>query len=207
MKERPILFSGPMVRAILEGRKTVTRRVVKLPKTFATYGGWDEDGWPVVEDDGGDWSRVRCPYGESGDVLWVRETWGLGTRPDPGCGWVDGVEYRADCHYLEGSDILPLNVVDLPEDEGRWRGRWHPSIHMPKWACRLRLKVTDVRPERLKDITTADIHLEGFQPEPGSSYGQMRHDFAVGWAALNATRGYSWASNPWVWVVSFEALP
>ena len=202
-KERPILFSGPMVRAILRGHKTVTRRIVD-PKKFS---GWDwsdhpEDkanGYPFVEDEYGvsHSALSLCPYGKSGDILWVRETW-----------QDDGREFR-------------YRATDFGECPGYIRPlviKWRPSIFMPRVACRLTLRVTDVRVERLQDITEAQAIAEGVDE---FSYAKAGLNFDLGkhqqtrdplqayqwlWDDINAKRGYPFDSNPWVWVVEFERI-
>lgn len=176
MSEHPILFSGPMVRAILAGQKTMTRRVVNgealkwlTPDTFP----------PAFV---ADWNGL-CPYGVPGDLLWVREAF----MPRPGFERVSRPHYRAD------------------DDRPEWRGLWKPSIHMPRWASRITLRVTDVRVERVQEITEGDAVREGVQaiPEAPASLTD-RTAFASLWDSLNAKRGHGWDVNPWVWVVSFE---
>lgn len=179
MKERPILFSAPMVRAIVAGTKTQTRRIVKP--------GVLEDGWPIA------YAAERCPYGAPGDRLWVRETWAKAGEVG------DDIEYRAD-------NPDPLGA------------RWRPSIHMPRWASRLLLEVTAVRVERLQDISEDDACAEGVQELDGTldelalyarakKMGECATDsrvwFAELWDSINGTRA-PWASNPFVWVVSFK---
>lgn len=205
MHERPILFSGPLVRAILEGRKTQTRRVAKIKL--------DKHGFVEGElDDPAD----HCPYGAPGDRLWVRETWGVGTRPCPRRGWVDGIEYRADVDYLEDEyDVLPLRVVDPPDgvELDSIRGGWRPSIHMFRWASRIDLEVTGVRIERLQDITEEDAKAEGVTPFPydpeGDCWtdGKHRTAFNYLWGEINGwTWPKGWDANPWVWVVEFRRV-
>jgi hypothetical protein len=193
MKERPIIFSGPMVRAILDGRKTMTRRVVKpQPK---------RQGPILAMDD-----LPRCPYGAPGDRLYVRETWRLSAHLDgcsPSKAWnADSkqglvplaIQYRADSHVELGAY----------GDKISWTwGRWRPSIHMPRWASRIQLEVTGVRVERVQDTSEADIIEEGCPREYllGSNW------FRPLWDSINAKRGYNWKSNPWVWCVNFEVLP
>lgn len=161
--ERPILFRGEMVRAILEGRKTQTRRVVKL-RHGSPYCivGERSDGatWPMWFDpnQGPDYHPEVCPYGKPGDRLWVRETWGVVEGEDGASRWV---AYAA----------TPGQTRRAPEDSALKRC-WKPSIHMPRWACRLVLDVTDVRVERLQDISDADALAEGistvaFRPDDG----------------------------------------
>lgn len=186
MKERPILFSGPMVRAILEGRKTQTRRIVK----------------PQPIDSG----RFHpCPYGHPGGSLWVRETWGL----DAYTGDMQfSIKYRAggDSYVTErnGSDEwVPIyqRYIDGCGLEDNW-GRWRPSIHMPRWASRITLKITGARIERLQDITTKDAVREGVAYDVSKPDGDPVSRFQKLWNSINKDRA-PWESNPWVWVVSF----
>lgn len=179
-RERPILFSGPMVRAILEGRKTMTRRVVK-PDIV--------NGLDICRIDGPiayiDWETGDsyapsdvAPY-QPGQTLWVRETWARVSDwadVDPAVGLYDGYIYRADW----GCDESP---------------KWRLSIHMPRSAARLFLRVTNVRLERLQEISDEDAVKEGCADLAG---------FRAVWDALNAKRGFGWGANPWVWVVEFE---
>lgn len=224
VKERPILFSGPMVRAILEGRKTQTRRVVKPLKTSGLIR-WN----PVILNGSGGWSDehgspIKCPYGKPGDRLYVRETWGVGTRPDPWQGCVDGVEYRADLEYLEDGDDLELNT-EPDIDYSKYSGRgWRPSIHMPRAACRILLEITDIRAERLQDISEQDAIAEGvenfqwldphteeikpaflnYMPTGYRSMMTAKASFESLWHSINGPE--SWNQNPFVWVVEFKKL-
>lgn len=188
MKERPILFSGPMVRAILDGRKAQTRRVVKgfeIERLSSNREFRAASPYPLAEDLGGLQHYVLltsgllvglpCPYGKAGDRLWVRETWGHDRR--------DGaVIFRAD---------VEERVLNS-------RG-WKPSIHMPRKVCRLMLEVASVRVERLMDITEADARSEGVEADPCCCIAYRRL-----WDSLNEKRGYGWKVNPWVWVVEFR---
>lgn len=214
-RERPIIFSGPMVRAILDGRKSQTRRVIK-DRGWHVANELDDDGWPVVEDDEmpGTWVKIACPYGRPGDRLWVRETFGIWHRGDttPGGHSYDPVvEYRAD-----GEDPL---IPDAP----LWEPfKWHPSIHMPKWAARVWLEITGIRAERLLDISEEDAVAEGVYYDtsvdpsgpckwrvPGTSIGvdSASGAFLQLWDFINAKRAPADAS-PWVWVIEFDgALP
>lgn len=224
MKEHPILFSGPMVRAILAGRKTQTRRVVKWRpydegQAFDFTGieaghyatGHPEHGWVLrTRGRGGVWNDLtepeRCRFGQPGDRLWVRETWAI-FAPDPAGrpGWrMSGCEeviaYRAD-----GEMTLPPGV------------RWRPSIHMPRWASRLSLEVTQVRVERLWAINEDDARAEGVElvDDPRAKCVRMgeaaarpyRYEFRRLWESINGKReGASWSANPWLWVVGFQPL-
>jgi hypothetical protein len=167
MKERPILFSAPMVRAILDGRKTQTRRVFRQAAGPSLDIDVDEQlgvavlswlhgpgpGHEVQERT----ARHTCPHGKPGDLLWVRETWGVGTRPCPARGWRDGIEYRADC---AGGEPPPLHEFPERELESIRRG-WRPSIFMPRWASRITLEITKVRVQRLQEINGEDAAAEG----------------------------------------------
>ena len=205
MAERPILFSGPMVRAILEGRKTQTRRTCK----------------PVQPNSDGIWPAGRvpdCPYGAPGDLLWVRETWAhyqcvdhirradgraFSEVSDGLAGYkADGFEgiedFRKHVKLMSGS---ACESVEINGD------RWRPSIHMPRWASRITLKVTDVRVERLQQISEADANAEGvvrheWEYDNGEGPETDRAAFECLWSHINGAD--SWAANPWVWVVSFE---
>lgn len=186
--ERPILFSGPMVRAILEGRKTQTRRVVTKPVVLD----WLDQFLPefVAAPE-----NHLCPYGFAGDRLWVRETF----AGDNLCGWV----YRADHPNAD------IKAGELDDGEQSLR-RWVPSIHMPREASRLKLEVTGVRIERLQDISEADAKAEGVCCAPGHPHGaadQHRGAFRALIESLNGKRGFGWATNPWMWVVEFRVVP
>ena len=207
MTDRPILFSGPMVRAILDGSKTQTRRVVKpQPASGARSSPFVPSG---IEDGHG--RAIVCPYGAPGDRLWVRETWqSCGTGPyEDGC----AIRYRAD-------DTIRVQRFD-PGADGPAPAptkAWRPSIHMPRWASRLTLEVLGVRVERLQAITEEDARAEGtprndigrFLPPYPNTAGWMHalDAFPGWWDAFNGRRpGCSWEANPWVWVVSFRRLP
>jgi len=195
MKERPILFSGAMVRAILDGRKTQTRRVVKPQPQYGDVAGlfasWQfrkprEDGfylWPNAREH----IHAICPYGQPGDRLWVRETWGY--NPDfPGM--TSLACFRADPeHKYDGI-------------------KWKPSIHMPRAACRLMLEITGVRVERLNDCSEADAEAEGIAflrevPDVDETL-TARQLYECLWDGINGAS--AWEANPWVWVVEFKRI-
>ena len=223
MKEHPILFSAEMVRAILEGRKTQTRRVVKpqpiireccgavvgpakwLSKTGRVVYNCDYEPSPFSE---------ACPYGQPGDRLWVRETWATVNAYD----------------QVKPSDIpkgdagrwprVWHRATDAHEQEYRQKyfGKWRPSIFMPRWASRITLEVVSVRVERVQGISLEDIKAEGVFPGLRASiedwsissirddYYQFLVDFEWLWDSINAKRGFSWSSNPWVWAVTYKLL-
>lgn len=177
-KSRPILFKGEMVRAILDGRKTQTRRVIKSTQktSWLLDGDWS-DGFIKDPDN---YLHRDCPYGKKGDFLWVRETF----WESDGCYF-----YRADGH----------------DDFERWK----PSIHMPRMASRISLRIVDIRVERVQDIGMEDIKAEGveFSYQPLQNvFESYRIEFESLWDSINAKRGYGWDENSWVWVVEFERV-
>jgi hypothetical protein len=183
MKERPILFSAPMIRALLAGTKTQTRRVVKIGKCPDT--GCQLAPCEIAGERGLGLYRL-CPYGAPGGRLWVRETWNTFE------GWA-GYFYAADDYSFGiGADDDPDHI---PEHAVRWR----PSIHMPRAASRITLEITTVRVERLQDISEADVEAEGvllddIAPPYWRSYREL-------WEQINGAG--SWDANPWVWIVEF----
>lgn len=191
-KERPILFSGPMVRAILEGKKTQTRRVVR-PQPEIIPGAPALQAWLEVVDDG----TIPCPYGVPGDRLWVRETWG---RTDYE---YDGPFQNCTIYRADGESGLSDVTAN----------RWRPSIHMPRWASRLTLEVVDVRVERVQSISNTDAEAEGVAAWAKAYCSQRPRDelqpwayFQLLWDSINKSRGYGWDANPWVWVVEFRRV-
>lgn len=223
MKERPILFTGPMVRAILEGRKTVTRRVVKPQPDF--LGSMVDPNTPFKTLDAGLHARITCPYGEPGDRLWVRETW-----TDVNMCGAPALAYRADediRDLMEEPGFLDdrgaFNYDDprvKPYPFACWyaeldQARWRPSIHMPRWASRILLEITAVRVERLQDISEEQALAEGVHGEPCDHARQACSDigcwgdtakgaFGFLWEQLNGAG--AWQANPWVWVVEFKRV-
>ena len=211
MKERPIRFSAPMVRAIIDGSKTQTRRVVKGWVPCKPENDGESDVWQVYNGDTVAFTFL-CPYGKPGDRLWVRETWAETDRHDG----TPVVAYRAGgCIGVgrtqrDGPDHLIRAFAwdDAPEGGIRWRA----SIHMPRWASRILLEVTDVRVERLQDISEADAQAEGVKVDGNGhavrddvvNVGGARTAFAELWESINGPD--SWATNPWVWVVEFRRI-
>lgn len=205
-KEHPILFSTAMVKAILEGRKTQTRRVIKpqinadevgaVGKSFFTPDGMVSirgvhDGVPGCE-----WFR-KLPYGLKGDLLWVRETFRLQNFARPNGRFSADICYRAD-------GAIGERVGNLSDNE---RIGWRPSIHMPRWASRITLEVTGVRVERVKDITLDGVFSEGITAAAASSVNRNPVGYFRNlWDTINAKRGYGWDVNPWVWVVEFKRV-
>lgn len=178
---KPIIFSTDMVRAILDGRKTQTRRVVK-PQPYEGENpidtNWYKDNAPDL------WATHQ-----PGDIIWVRETWARisdWTDVDPEVGIPDGYIYRAD--WRDGAESP----------------KWRPSIHMPREAARLFLRVKDVWVERLQNITEGEAAKEGCCTNWDEYPKTNTQKFQDLWDLINAKRGYGWDTNPWVWVVEFE---
>lgn len=195
IKERPILFSGEMVRAILDGRKTQTRRVVKPQPSQSEYepeslyisgrtterqehnGKVIAKGSPYYATTSVIEFAKRCPYGQPGDRLWVRETFASMFKDEgPVC-------YRAT-------------------ESGMHSGPWKPSIFMPRWASRITLEIVSVRVERLQDISDADAQEEGCYPDDVNPSCGAIYRFCRLWRDINGED--SWDANPWVWVVEFR---
>lgn len=212
MKERPILLSAQMVNALRQGRKTQTRRKCKrqpTPELFqtsyrlrqnypnpgtSTWWTADKDQlFPVLID------GVDCPYGKPGDKLWCKETWAANWMYND----VRANEARTNPR-LEGDNLWFRADGDLPGTHG-WssnlRGKWRPSIFMPRWASRILLEITAVRVERLQNISNEDALAEGVELRgklrPWALYREL-------WESINGPG--SWEANPWVWVIEFKVL-
>lgn len=227
MRERPILFSGPMVRAIMSGTKNQTRRIVK----FGKHERWPEDLRSAHQDGQGNWifwdadtpdlaeftkkaypngGGYPCPYGIPGDsLLWVRETWAT----------------NYDLDHVKPSNLEPYHHLtpiyykaDGPNlhngyELGYLAKSWRPSIYMPRWASRLTLEVTGVRVERVQDISEADAIAEGVESwaaaycsrNPENKLDPVEY-FGLLWNSINSARGYGWENNPWVFVVEFRRI-
>ena len=221
VKDTPLLMKGPLVCATLEDRKTQTRRLngldaINLDAGHPSAHMWKYQGVePVSLDhlfmfaDGINTELIKCPYGKQGDRLWVRETLGNDGDGD----WL----YTADNKYLS---------MDAPNE---WRDKQAhkislPSIHMPRWASRINLEITDIRVERVQEISEVDGWAEGCKKgmptdnggyfpaeEPHPTGGTIGWDdpqewFSDLWDTINAARGYPWKDNPWVWVVEFKRV-
>ncbi|MCW7609078.1 hypothetical protein OM392_14465 [Serratia bockelmannii] len=220
MKERPVIFNGEMVRAILDGRKTQTRRVMKVqPKPSETRPGdfWFSSkklesmvhvsdftpGNSPIADCHLFFQEHCCPFGQVGDRLWVRETWAEAGASAPNL-----TLYRSNYPAH-----VPAGYENVPEAEDI---RWRPSIHMPRWASRILLEITAVRVERLNDISEEDARAEGISdggclncgdsepcgcasPDPDAT-----DAFAYLWQSIYGLE--SWYTNPWVWVIEFKQV-
>ena len=219
-KERPILFSGPMVLAILDGRKTQTRRVVKFvqfDRSDTPGYDWHFRGTAKGTKKSSLWQDLRhnqlldiCPYGKPGDRLWVLETWNvlnaatseiIQPKPRPGiCALAYAATEQQRHNEYPNSGLIT---------------RWRPSIHMPRWASRIDLEIIGIRVERLNEISEKDAIAEGAERpilSDGCVGGQAVHpmagSYAEGfrtiWESINGPD--SWSANPWVWVVEFKRL-
>ena len=211
MKERPIIFNGPMVRAILSGTKTQTRRVLKPDGKYRLDVVCPADGGPP-----------RCHYGHPGDRLWVRETW-QGPLIDEEL----EEEFYQSSDYFKKSAFCTYRAtgsLDAINADGEELG-WRPPLHMPRWASRITLEITDVRVERLKDISEADAIAEGvqgypFRPEDGwpictgymvgdddgktTLHPKPQDPYRLLWESINGPG--SWNADPWVWVIEFKRI-
>lgn len=194
MSEKPILFSGPMVQAILDGRKTMTRRVIKPQPEAKLYQYMSRNEFYEADGDDPKYeTQHNSPYGVKGDRLWVRETWAQLCEADELTGKCD-IAYRAD---------------DWPTDEpgpDYIKGTWRPSIFMPRWASRITLEIVSVRVERVQDISDTDCEREGVDLANASIPGYLRERFKRLWNSINAKRGFGWDANPWVWVIAFNLV-
>jgi len=204
--EKPILFSTEMVKAILDGRKTMTRRVKgldlinqrsnrtwRIGKTTIAGRTW----WEAAVD-GSHSYRVDCPYGQIGDRLWVRES----------LKW----EFPDNAIYTTDNKKVLIGGSGINEwAKWEWRKQRLPSIFMPRWASRINLEITNIRVERLQDITPEDAVKEGAEYMPAADLRKERLTvsqivFAGLWDKLNAKRGYGWDKNPYVWVIEFRRI-
>lgn len=207
MKEFPMLFNAPMVRALLDGSKTQTRRIMK-PQPFR------EDY--MAENGVRRQFATLAPYGQAGDRIWVRETFQGplfdGDRMD---------EFRCDSTKFETPEFCAYaadggGAPEFQDADENLVCRWRPSIHMPRWASRIQLEIVSVRVERLNDCSESDALAEGVKGEPcdhvrlsceeiGCCGPTARGMYAALWDQINGAG--SWAANPWVWVIEFKRVP
>jgi hypothetical protein len=235
---KPILFSAEMVRAILEGKKTQTRWVMKVhpwPDATVEVGPYhlhriDRNGesqpgpasfgaiWDHQDIVNGGDAGLRCPYGAPGDLLWVRETfcahWGEPPHDAPqSYRIVTGDELppieqeNGDLYQPVSSDVM--TVWYGAQGDKPLHMEWKLSIHMPRWASRITLRITDIRVERLQDISEDDAKAEGcdsavWEDEAGNGVNSYRESFALLWDEIKGPG--AWDENPWVWVVAFERV-
>lgn len=246
MKARPIPFSGPMIRALIDGSKTKTRRMFKYPKWSDESAGIEfsgiNGGPAVLSIESGCFADVPCPYGVPGDLLWVREAWRVANRYDSkrprdipvrACTLFYEIggsraNYEEDGELRWGDE--PNGWPARREDRPLWVGRYRSARFMPRWASRITLRITDVRVERLQEISKADAIAEGIHGEnvitgcncdggvhqeetawrysyDGCGEGDFEHAqdaYAALWDSING-KG-AWETNPWVWVVLFTVI-
>lgn len=211
MRERPILLNAEMVRAVLDGRKTQTRRIMKVQPDSSAYGlsfitesfkNRDTGKYFWSQSDGCGINKPRskpfsCPFGAVGDRLWVRESF-----YEHGC-WQGGGYDPEDSYFVSDKQVLyPADGIKRPSERKRddfWRSR--PSIHMPRWASRITLEITGVRVERLQDISETDARAEGIT---GSLVRDVTAAYSALWSSIYGEE--SWQANPWVWVIEFKKL-
>lgn len=199
VSERPIIFSGSMVRAILDGRKTQTRRIVKLSDSGRVKEPGSPRNWHLDDPD----AIKACPYGVPGDRMWVREALAVVSQ---------NLYYSADRHSVRGHVAMDTIIFKRPTD------RTVPSIYMPRWASRLTLEVVSVRVERLQEISDADCISEGMMDHEGHYFSadeatlltdkgrsMVRGGYRILWDSINAKRA-PWESNPWVWRIEFRRV-
>ncbi|HDU6142406.1 hypothetical protein AAHU67_06645 [Klebsiella pneumoniae] len=212
MKERGMIFNGEMVRALLSGRKTQTRRIIKdctvgrdqiskfiqIEKKF--IGCYPEDVPELI--------RECCPYGIPGDRIWVREAFRVHSRATD----VATLVYKASERnsWTEQTHRVPVAVCNKPATPEKWT----PSLHMPRWASRILLEITDVRVERLNSISQEDAQAEGLEltgwrptysdPDSGGEVMTPYDNFAELWSSIYGDE--SWQANPWVWVIEFKRV-
>lgn len=197
VRERPILFSAPMVRAILDGSKTQTRRPIKSPAKNMQRAGMHEK------------LLALCPFGAPGDRLWVREAFALiwPGEAEPENVRENAVEYRADGDESRFPGEWPPETRDDPD-----RPRWRPAVHMPRWASRITLEVAGVRVERAQDVSAEDLLAEGVTREvvaemlgcrPGN-FPTLQDAWRLAWMHIYGAE--SWEANPWLWVIEFRRV-
>jgi len=205
-REKPILFNGDMVRAILDERKTKTRRLVKgLALDWLENEKFTPDFVALPEND-------MCPFGKVGDQLWVRETWAIASKATD----LVKVYYEASSRqsHTEFHEYFP---VELAGDMLPTYPKSRPSIHMPRWASRIQLEITNIRVERLQDISEDDVVAEGIDIDAllaaQDSYDIIadqnftgRPTLLTAWRKLWESTGGDWDTNPWVWVIEFKRV-
>ncbi|ECS6813164.1 TPA: hypothetical protein R4A86_003325 [Salmonella enterica subsp. enterica serovar Javiana] len=210
MKERGMIFNAEMVNAILSGRKTQTRRPIKWKQTRFTEIAERDDGslWPWAEDceRGGDiW--FACPYGEIGDRIWVRETWQVIHDHIDESSHVEDRTYAPSIPKEKDRYWHAVYAEHFGDESREDRGfPWRPAIHMPRWASRILLEITDVRVERLRDLSEEDAKSEGIIPSAGGVLPgwEYRINFRDLWMDIYGTD--NWEANPWVWVIEFKRV-
>ncbi|ASM31540.1 TPA: hypothetical protein ACKQDC_001373 [Serratia marcescens] len=216
MKERPVIFNGEMVRAILDGRKTQTRRAISdrhlhLIDVASQVGECYPLESGIDHANSQSYYREHCPFGRVGDRLWVRETWAdvnhdghpaIAYRADDGLRFIGEDDGEEEDPNLEKYWFAQWYADLISGAEGNWR----PSIHMPRWASRITLEITAVRVERLNDIGVDDAKAEGVKAGVCPGHEHMMHQVAFSelWQSIYGEE--SWRANPWVWVIEFRRV-
>ena len=226
MNEKPIIFTGESIRAIMEGRKTQTRRVVKRKGKLAPYvlpddlDGATPIGCGVNKANGVFFGPLRSPYGSEGGRLWIRETLSIVDMPDMGdvpCMLYAADErIRYDKAYDEANrDLSQPQLSGIPVRPCEMKFGTVPSIFMPRWASRITLEVASIRIDRVQDISEDDALSEGITMVESGGLGIEGTNIDEGcaidayqilWDSINSKRGYPWSSNPWVWVTEFKQV-
>lgn len=223
MRERPIIFNADMIRAVLDGRKTQTRRIMReQPEVIPKEDEFGQPGFWIPFNAGKTMVRnedmyIACPFGLKGDRLWVRETWSVVSHAFDDDGLM--IDYVPDrpakaVHekpfgrgYYSGHAIYAADGgFTWGDDDGCVDGRscWKPSIHMPRWASRITLEITGVRVERLQSISEEDAKAEGVKTECSVIGDKHFLGFRSLWKSIYGDD--SWQVNPWVWVVEFKRV-
>ncbi len=241
-----MIFNGEMVRAILDGRKTLTRRIMKVQPKPCNHTNWPDyspesqwksypNGWCCAVCANGTTidhrhhaKGITCPYGDVGDRIWVRETWGVVSHELDEDGriqpWIPDRPATAIHEMPFGNGYYSGHAIYAADGEFTWgdddgyedgRSCWKPSIHMPRAACRILLEVTSVRVERLNSISQEDAQAEGMEltgwrptcsdPDSGGEVWTPYDNFAQLWESIYGEE--SWKANPWVWVIEFKVVP
>lgn len=209
-KEHPILFKTEMVQAILDGRKIQTRRVIdKLYPISNPNGNWlyigHKDSGYVFKDSISSTIPLKYPYGQVGDRLWIKETYCSCVEPP-----------NKDMGVCYKTNLREQSAADFCTDKNI---KWKPLIFMPRWASRITLEITDIKPQKLQDITNDEAFLEGMskniaaklgystsESEEEFNFTQTRYIFSKYWDSINSKHGYGWDENPYVWVISFKVI-
>lgn len=221
IKERPIIFSPDMVKAILNGSKSQTRRVIKpQPEIRGFIDSYGELAWSWYWKEGTDYSALLkadygadyvhtskdslikailaiCPYGQIGDRLWVRETLVKSDHAQPVALYaVDNSIVKAISD--DGSTHMVFGWI--------WKPKILPALFMPRWASRITLEITEVRVEKVQEIPLLDVKKEGISEINWYHFDNAINAFGELWDSLNAKRGYGWDTNPWCWCISFKVI-
>jgi hypothetical protein len=204
--EKPILFSAEMIRAILDGRKMQTRRVIKGLDNHVNFfyplkdGRW-ESGEDYFDGDGEIFANIKCPYGKSGDELWVRENFQIYRR---------NVEAQTVLTKYKHPNKFLWHGLTVREWEkfNKWKKPFSPKskLFMFRSLSRIQLKITNIRVERVQDISEEDILDEGIGLKDWDSGDVLIAKWIKTWNSINKDRGYGWEENPWVWIVEFERI-